>query len=172
MSQPANTLLEEALEAWTYAREGVIEEAANIGGDSYDWRPHEDARSVRELILHIVESGMMMAGELSRPDGDFQRLSFQLLLGEHAAGLPVDAGPAELRDVLRSSLVEGVAMLRSVGELHMLQLIRRFDGNYGTRLAWMHHGVSHEEYHRGQLAMYARAMGLVPALTQLIHGGG
>jgi uncharacterized damage-inducible protein DinB len=36
----------------------------------------------------------------------------------------------------------------------------------------MHHGVSHEEYHRGQLAMYARAMGLVPALTQLIQASG
>ena len=53
----------------------------------------------------------------------------------------------------------------------MLQLIRRFDGKMGTRLAWMHHGISHEEYHRGQLALYARLLGRVPALTQLIQGG-
>ncbi len=170
MEHPMNTLLEEALEAWAYAREGVIGEAANIGDERHDWRPHEDARSVRELILHIVESGMMMAGELSRPDGDFQRLSFAQLVAEHAAGLPVDAGPAELRELLRTSHDEGAAKLREAGELHMLQRIRRFDGAYGTRLAWMNHGVAHEEYHRGQLAMYARSMGLVPALTQLIHG--
>ncbi len=165
-----NTLLEEALEAWTYAREGVIAEAGNIDDDRYDWRPHEDARSVRELILHIVESGMMMVGELSRPDGDFQRLSFAQLVAEHAAGLPVDAGPTGLRELLRTSHEEGVAAFQAAGELHMLQLIRRFDGAYGTRLAWMHHGISHEEYHRGQIAIYARSMGLVPALTQLIHG--
>jgi hypothetical protein len=29
--------------------------------------------------------------------------------------------------------------------------------------------VAHEEYHRGQLC-YARQLGLVPALTLLIHG--
>ena len=53
----------------------------------------------------------------------------------------------------------------------MLQLIRRFDGKLGTRLAWMQHGIAHEEYHRGQLALYARLLGRVPALTQLIYGG-
>jgi uncharacterized damage-inducible protein DinB len=52
----------------------------------------------------------------------------------------------------------------------MLQMITRFDGERGSRLAWMNHGISHEEYHRGQLALYARLAGRVPALTQLIYG--
>jgi uncharacterized damage-inducible protein DinB len=52
----------------------------------------------------------------------------------------------------------------------MLQHIRRFDGEMGTRLAWMYHGISHEEYHRGQLALYARLLGRVPALTKRILG--
>jgi uncharacterized damage-inducible protein DinB len=34
----------------------------------------------------------------------------------------------------------------------------------------MHHGISHEEYHRGQLALYARLFGEVPALTKAIQG--
>jgi uncharacterized damage-inducible protein DinB len=34
----------------------------------------------------------------------------------------------------------------------------------------MHHGISHEEYHRGQLALYARLVGQVPALTRRILG--
>jgi uncharacterized damage-inducible protein DinB len=41
----------------------------------------------------------------------------------------------------------------------------------GTRLAWMQHGIAHEEYHRGQLATYARLTGRVPALTKRIMGG-
>ncbi len=53
----------------------------------------------------------------------------------------------------------------------MLQMIRRFDGIPGTRLAWLDHGIAHEMYHRGQLALYARLMGHVPALTQRIRGG-
>jgi uncharacterized damage-inducible protein DinB len=52
----------------------------------------------------------------------------------------------------------------------MLQHIRRFDGEMGTRLAWMISGISHEDYHRGQLALFARLMGRVPALTKRIRG--
>jgi uncharacterized damage-inducible protein DinB len=36
----------------------------------------------------------------------------------------------------------------------------------------MHHGIAHEEYHRGQLALYARLFGTTPALTQAIYGSG
>ena len=53
----------------------------------------------------------------------------------------------------------------------MLQQIRQFNGEPATRLVWMHHGVAHEEYRRLQLALYARLVGLVPALTQLIENG-
>ena len=59
-----------------------------------------------------------------------------------------------------------------VGELHMLAPMRRFDGEWGTRLAWLHHGISQEMYHRGQLCTYQRLMGQVPALTQRIRGDG
>ena len=52
----------------------------------------------------------------------------------------------------------------------MLQQITQFNGQPATRLSWMTHGVAHEEYHRGQLCVYARMLGLVPALTKLIHG--
>ena len=64
----------------------------------------------------------------------------------------------------------GAQQFRQACELHMLQHITRFDGEQGTRLAWMNHGIAHEEYHRGQLALYARLVGRVPALTQLIYG--
>jgi uncharacterized damage-inducible protein DinB len=62
------------------------------------------------------------------------------------------------------------ADFQTVGELHMLQLIERFDGELGTRLAWLHHGIAQEMYHRGQLTTYTRLMGLEPALTRKIRG--
>jgi uncharacterized damage-inducible protein DinB len=34
----------------------------------------------------------------------------------------------------------------------------------------MMHGIAHEEYHRGQITLYARLLGEVPALTKLIEG--
>jgi uncharacterized damage-inducible protein DinB len=47
--------------------------------------------------------------------------------------------------------------------------IRRFDGGTWSRLTYVFYASGHEEYHRGQLATYARSMGLVPALTQKIR---
>ena len=167
--EPYTNLLEEALEAWEDVRRGVLEEAEVIPDDRYDHRPHPESRSVSELLLHILESGEMMAGELTREDGDFTRQSFPEHLSEHAGHLPDDPSPAELRDLLRSRFGDAAARFRAAGELHLLQLIRRFDGQRGTRLAWMNHGIAHEMYHRGQLALYARTLDLVPALTRRIQ---
>jgi uncharacterized damage-inducible protein DinB len=70
---------------------------------------------------------------------------------------------------LKRTHAEGDKKIRRAGELLMLQRITRFDGEQGTRIAWMNHGISHEDYHRGQVALYARLVGRVPALTQLIR---
>jgi uncharacterized damage-inducible protein DinB len=164
------TLLEEALEAWTLARDGVLDELRNVPEKDLSFRPAPEARSVLELVQHIIESGLMMAGELARPDGDFRRKSYEGFLHEYGRGVAGWRSKSPLMAALRKTHADGEKRVRQAGELHMLQHIRRFDGEMGTRLAWMHHGISHEEYHRGQLALYARLMGRVPALTKRILG--
>jgi uncharacterized damage-inducible protein DinB len=165
-----DTLLEEAIEAWEDARNGVIAEVENIPAEQFDFRPAEGVRTVSELALHIMEVSLMMAGELTRDDGDFQRKPFPKLIAEYVAPLDGLRGKRAILAALRATLRDGVKQLRSAGEVHMLQRIRRFDGQYGTRLAWMHHGIDQEMYHRGQLALYQRLMGLTPALTKRIRG--
>ncbi|HEY3204637.1 MAG TPA: DinB family protein [Thermoanaerobaculia bacterium] len=164
------TLLDETLEAWGFTRRGVIEELRNIPEKELRYKPREESRSVVELVQHIIESGLMMSGELTRGDGDFRRKSYESLLEEYGKGVASKRSKRELLESLRQSHREGDAKFRRAGELHMLQYIRRFDGKMGTRLAWMNHGISHEEYHRGQLALTARLLGRVPALTQRIMG--
>ncbi|MGH9317212.1 MAG: DinB family protein [Thermoanaerobaculia bacterium] len=165
------TILEEALEAWEFAREGVIDELKNLPDKDLGFRPSAESRSVIELAQHIVESGCMMAGELSRADGDFRRKSYEGFLHEYGRGISSRRTKAQLLDALKKTHADGHKKLREAGELHMLQFITRFDGKKGTRLAWMHHGIAHEEYHRGQLALCARLLGRVPALTRKILGG-
>jgi len=164
------TLLDEALEAWAYTRRGLLAEAEVIPDDDYDWRPHPEARSVAEILRHILESGRMAHGELAREDGDFTRQGFEAHLQEYSEELPDDLFPDELRGHLETSLEEGLGVLSEAGELHMLGRIRRFDGVFGTRLAWLQHHVAHESHHRGQVALYARQLDIVPALTQKIEG--
>lgn len=164
-------LLEEALEGWEGVRAGVIQEVENLPADRFDFRPADGFRTVAELVDHILESGLLM-NELLRSDGDFGRRPYPELLAEHRGDLPHGGTKQELLARLRDTHRDLDARFRDAGELHMLQHIDRFDGLPGTRLAWFQHGVAHEYYHCGQLALTARLMGLVPALTQRIYGGG
>jgi uncharacterized damage-inducible protein DinB len=163
-------LLEEALEAFDGVRRGVIAEVENLPADRFDWRWADGSRSIRELVEHIIESGLLMK-ELLRSDGDFTRAPYPELLAEHRGDLARGSDKSGLVRLLQETHAELDAAFRAAGELHMLQHVRRFDGLLGTRLAWFHHGVAHEYYHGGQIALVARLIGQVPALTKLIHGG-
>jgi uncharacterized damage-inducible protein DinB len=170
MRRSNHTLLEEVIEAWQFARRGVLAEATILPDEAYGFKPHPQARSVSGLLRHIVESGLVMVGELTNIDGDFTRKSHEDFVREFGKELPEEPSPDDLRRLLEDTLVQGVSRIRAVGEVRMLQVIRRFDGEMWTRSSWMNHGIAHEEYHRGQLAMYARIQGHVPALTRMIHG--
>ena len=165
------TLLDEALEAWTDARNGVIAELENIPANQFDAAAGAGARSVGELALHIAEVGLMMVGELTRGDGDFRRAPYDKLIAEYRGPINAAKGKREIIAAMKRTLEDGVRAFREAGELHMLGAVRRFDGKYGSRFAWLQHGIAHEEYHRGQIAMSARLMGIKPALTRLIEGG-
>ena len=167
---PFQSLLDEVLEAWAYTRSGFISEIQNLSEADLKMRPHSESRTATELAIHIVESGLMMSGELSRPDGNFQRKTYPQFIREYGRDIPQVAKKSEIVQLLKRTHADGDRKIRAAGELHMLQMIARFDGERGSRLAWMNHGISHEEYHRGQLALYARLAGHVPALTQLIYG--
>ena len=165
------SLLDETLEAWEDARHGIIEEVENIPEDRFDFRPTPDVRSLAELVQHILEVAFLMTGELTRPDTDLKRTPWPELIELYAGHVAEADTKAKLLELLRSQLEEGVRKFSEAGELALLQLITRFDGKQGTKLAWLHHGIAQEMYHRGQLALYERLMGIEPALTRRIRGG-
>lgn len=163
-------LLTELLDAWRYARDGFIAEASNLPEASWSFRPTPENRDVAGLARHVVESSLMAVGEISRPDGDFTRQSFQEHIHEYAGDLPDQADREEWLALLRDSLADGIARLREVGDARIVRPIRQFNGEPASRLTWFHHHVAHEEYHRGQLTLYARLTDSVPALTKRIRG--
>lgn len=165
-----NTLLEEAIEAWEDARHGVIDEVENLPANRFDFRPAPEVRSVTELVIHILEVSLMMAGELTREDTNLRRYPWPKLLAHYSKPIANVSGKRRLLSALRSTLRDGVKQFRAAGEVHMLQQIVRFDGNKGTRMEWFHHGIAQEMYHRGQLTLYARLVGVKPALTRRIEG--
>jgi uncharacterized damage-inducible protein DinB len=166
----AALVYEEAIEFLGFAREGTIGEARNIPDDRWDYRPHPKARSVAELVRHIVELTAMLVGEAADPHGDFQRRSDEEHVRAHVGELPERMSPAELRAALERTHATNVERIRAAGPEHMATSIRRFDGGSWLRVTYLFYAASHEDYHRGQLASYTRTMGLVPALTQQIYG--
>ena len=168
----SGSVLDELLGAWTYTRDGVIAEVKNLPESALDFKPNDATRTTREIVQHIIESSLLMSGELSRADGDFQRKPYPNLLKEHApGGVTRYRTKAALVAALKRTHADGASRFRAAGEVAILQTIRQFNGEPAMRLIWMHHGIAHEEYHRGQLALYARLVGRVPALTKLIQGG-
>lgn len=164
-------LLDETVDAWRSVRQGVIAELRNIPERQLAFRPTPHSRTVRELAQHILEVAMMMTGELTRPDTDFHRAPWPRLLALYARPAYRARTRGELLRLLRSQLRDGERHFRRAGELSLLQWIVRFDGEKGTKFAWWQHGIAHEEYHRAQLALYARLLGREPALTRRIRGG-
>ena len=166
----STNLLDEALQAWTYARDGVIAELENIPAREFGFRPSPPSRTVAELAQHIAESALMAAGELARADGNFQRQAYPDFIREYAGTRAQVSGKKPLIDLLRTLAKECSSTLRDSGERRLLQPIVQFNGEPASRLTWLHHAIAHEEYHRGQIALYARLLGHVPALTKLIDG--
>lgn len=163
-------LLDEALAAWRGARAGFIAEVENIPAEHFDFRPAEGVRSIKELCVHILEVAMMMVGELTREHADFTRAGPGALAKEYAGPAYALNTRQDLLAMLRTQLDEGEAAFRVLGE-GMFGPVKQFDGSTGTRFSWFHHGIAQEMYHRGQMTVYARLLGIVPALTKRIHGG-
>jgi uncharacterized damage-inducible protein DinB len=76
----------------------------------------------------------------------------------------------ELLALLDSQMDDAERHFTAVGEEAMYDLITNFDGSQWTKMQWLHHGIAQEMYHRGQLTLYARLLGMEPALTKKIRG--
>jgi uncharacterized damage-inducible protein DinB len=162
--------LDESLGSWHDVREGLIAEVDNIPAAKFGFRPTPEVRSVSEQVQHILEVACMMTGELTRPDTDFRRAPWPELLQMYAAHVYEATEKRDLLALLEEQLADAERQFRKVGELSLFQLIENFDGSQWTKFQWLHHGIAQEMYHRGQLTLYARLLGKVPALTRRIGG--
>ena len=69
MSEDGANILDEALQAWGFARSGTIAEADNVPDARWDFRPHEKSKTYAELVRHMIEASHMLIGEAADLDG-------------------------------------------------------------------------------------------------------
>jgi len=131
MSRP--DLLTESLDHWRYIRQGFIAEVENIPADKFDFRPTPDVKSVHELVQHILEGSMMMAGELTRGEPNFQWMSLPEFFEEYSTRATMAQGKTKLVDLLTSQIEEGITRFKQVGEDVLMGRVTNFDGSTDGR---------------------------------------
>ena len=151
--------------SWREVRAGLIEEASQIPEDKFSFRAADGMRSVAELLQHLVESQKFLVGEACRPDTNLLRKSFAEHIKDYAPNVREVSDKEGVLKLLATAMDDVEKQLREHAD-EMKNTMKRFDGKEMSKLSFMSFAIAHEMYHRGQLTVYERLLGIEPALTQ------
>jgi uncharacterized damage-inducible protein DinB len=160
--------LEAICEQWHDVRNGLTKEVELIPAEQMGFKPAPESRTVIEMLHHIIETQRVLAGEMCRENTNFQR-GFPALIADFAGNAKGATTKEAVIELLHSSLEETKAIVMGFGDANFEQGMTRFDGKQCTKLEMLNFTVAHEMYHRGQLTVYERVLGIEPALTQFFR---
>lgn len=157
--------VEQIFEQWQDVRNGFIKEVELIPADQLAFRATAETRSALELIQHVIESERVIVREVCRDDTNFKR-GFPTMIAEFASQVKDAMAKDAVLELLRSSLEETRNVAVQFGDENFNKTMERFDGRQGPKRAMLSFAIAHEMYHRGQLTVYERLLGIEPALTR------
>lgn len=157
--------IEAIIGSWREVRSGLIDEASQIPAEKFTFRAAEGMRSVAELLQHLVESQKLLVGEACRPDTNLMRKSFAENIKDYAPNVRSVNDKDGILNLLNVAMDDTEKLLRDHAD-ELQNSMKRFDGKEMTKLAFMSFAIAHEMYHRGQLTVYERLLGIEPKLTQ------
>ena len=150
---------------WKSARDGFITEVERIPEDQFSFRPTPEARTVAELVQHVVNAQKFFVGETCRPDTNLMRRSFSEHTKAYGEGVDEVTDKARLVGLMRSSFDEAEKTLRDHAD-GLSEMMTGLDGKQRPKMEFLLFGMSHEMYHRGQFTVYQRSLNVEPALTE------
>ena len=157
--------LDHIIDRWVEVRAGFIDELAHIPADQFDFRATPDVRSVTEIVRHVVEAQKVLAGEVCREDTNFKRMPILELIKSYASGVEAVEGKDALIELMRESMKSAETTIRDFGEGALAANMERLDGKVMPKADFLHFLISHEMYHRGQITVYQRLLGMEPVIT-------
>jgi uncharacterized damage-inducible protein DinB len=157
--------LDTLITSWKEVRTGLISEVEQIPVDQFSFRASPETRSISELIQHVIEAQKFLVGETCRAESNLMRQHFTDHLKEYAPDVRSVTGKDGLLDLLGASMEETETSLRALGD-RVADSIMGFDGKPRIKSDFLNFVISHEMYHRGQLTVYERLIGIEPQLTQ------
>ena len=157
--------LDSLIDNWKEVRAGLIDEAETIPADQFGFKATPDMRSVAGVLQHVVEAQKTLIGEVCRADTNLLRQSFADQIKAYAPGVSQIDEKELLIDLLRTSLDDTEACLRGASD-ELQKEMKRFDGKQIAKHDFLAFAIAHEMYHRGQLTVYLRLLGIEPVLTK------
>jgi uncharacterized damage-inducible protein DinB len=151
-----NAVVQDFHNVFTSTMDKAIQLAEAIPEEEYDWRPAEEVRSVREVVLHVAGASYF----------------FGSMLGVQ---IPDDVNPQAMEqsglskmeaiDALKKSVSFTKNFLESLSEEELNSKIDFFGNEVTKRQAMIVLG-GHASEHLGQLIAYARMNGVTPPWSQ------
>jgi uncharacterized damage-inducible protein DinB len=157
--------VENIIASWKEVRSGLIDEAAQIPPDKFSFQATAETRSVAQLLQHLIESQKFLTGEACRPDTNLLRQPFHDQIKHYAPGVSEVNDKEGLLNLLSTSMTDAETQLLAAGD-ELTNMMKRFDGQEMSKLAFLSFAIAHEMYHRGQLTVYERLLDIEPVLTR------
>jgi uncharacterized damage-inducible protein DinB len=157
--------IENIIVSWREVRSGLIDEAAQIPADKFSFQAAEGMRSVAQLLQHLIESQKFLVGEACRPDTNLMRKPFAEQLKDYAPNVRETTDKDGILNLLSTAMDDAEKQLLVASD-EMKNMMTRFDGKQMSKFSFMSFAIAHEMYHRGQLTVYERLLGIEPKLTQ------
>src|SRR5262245_5430784 len=159
-------LVEELIQRWTSVRKGLISEVNQIPEDKFSFRGTPETRTIEEMIKHIVTTERVLVREQCRESGTLGSQPSPHHFAEHAPHVATTQGKEALVTLLNNSIEESMQVVRQFGEEGLKQDTRHFDGSTLSKFSFLSFVMSHEMYHRGQIALCERMLGIEQELTR------
>ena len=161
-------IVDEIWFGWQEVRSGLIKEVESIPADQFGFRPAEVSRSVLEILQHIVETERVLSSEICCDDTNLKRAPLELV-AQHAGQVKAADTKDAILELLRSSLTESMHRIREFGDEKLEQMMPESNGKQLVKRAMLNLVVGHEMYHRGQVTVYQRLLGVEPVLTKFVR---
>ncbi len=138
-----------------FNQQAILSLAEAFPEDTYNWRPDEDVRSVREAFLHMASTNYFV----------LSKLGFELPTGVDMGKLEETTGKAAVMAAVRQSFEFAVEKTTAVdpGELGATVEFPFGEMNKRTALLLL---LEHSGEHKGQLIAYARMNNITPPWSE------
>lgn len=152
----SNPMISDFLKIYNFTADKMVQLADAMPSDAYDWRPSQEVRSVKEVLLHTASANYFFSSQLGGtiPDG----INPQAM--EKA-----DMSKQEIIGALSESIKFVESTLQNITPDDMNAQVKLMGSEYNKRQLVFIIG-DHVAEHLGQLIAYARSNGVTPPWSQ------